>query len=177
MVAKQQFKDVGTTYSYESRASAVLHDGQLIYSGWSKSDDWSGSVLGVDLASPTMIIGVGDSPYVRYEGSGLYFIEPNENGALRLTLMPDAEFIRPHWKELHTGEPVVKLDAKTKNRFELNIPGFEGTYWIYRRDGWRWHLLDTLEDGIRFEALPGDYLIEKQPLRIKRKLLDEGWGD
>ena len=177
MVAKQQFKDEGTTFSFESRSSAVLQDRQLIYSGWSESDDWSDSVFGSDSASPTAIIGVGDSPFVRYEGSGLYFIEPNENGALRLTLMPDVEFIRPHWKELHTGEPVVKLDAASKNRFELSLPGFEGTCWIYRKDGWRWHLVETLEDGIRFEAIPGEYLIEKQPLRIKRKLLDEGWGD
>ena len=73
MVAKQQFKDVGTTFSFESRSSAVLQDRQLIYSGWSESDDWSDSVFGSDLASPTSIIGVGDSPFVRYEGEWVVF--------------------------------------------------------------------------------------------------------
>jgi hypothetical protein len=71
----------------------------------------------------------------------------------------------------------VQLDATTKHRFELSLPGFEGTCWIYRRDGWRWQLVESFEDGIGFEALPGDYLIEKNPLLIDRKVLDEGWGN
>ena len=33
MVAKQQFKDVDTTYSHESNSSAVFNEGSLIYSG------------------------------------------------------------------------------------------------------------------------------------------------
>ena len=177
MVAKQQFKDVPTTYSYESRSSAVLHDHKLIYSGWSESADWSRSVFGVDSASPQSIIGVGDSHFVGYKGSGLYFVEPVENDALRLTIMPDVEFIRPHWKELHTGEPVVNLNASTKHIFELSLPGFEGTSGIYRRDEWLWKLAHTLEGGIRFEAQPGEYLIEKRLTLIDRKVLEEGWGN
>jgi hypothetical protein len=37
--------------------------------------------------------------------------------------------------------------------------------------------VESFEDGIGFEALPGDYLIEKNPLLIDRKVLDEGWGN
>ena len=177
MVAKQQFKDVATTYSYESRSSAVLHNGCLIYSGWPESDEWSQAVLGSESVAVQSIIGVGNSPFVRYSGSGLYFIQPCENDALRLTIMPDVEFIRPHWKELHTGEMVAKIDDASKHRFDLLLPDFEGANWIYRRDNWRWQLVEKLEGTISFEAQAGEYLIEKQPVHINRKVLEEGWGD
>ena len=177
MVAKQQFKDVPTTYSYESRSSAVLHEGRLIYSGWSESDDWSLSVLGKGGKWPVALTGVGNSPFVNYEGNGLYFIEPSEKGGLRLSIMPNVEFIRPHWKELHTGDAVVKIDNYSKHLFELSLSNFKDTCWIYRKDGWRWKLIERLEGGIRFDALPGEYLIENQALSINRKVLDEGWGD
>ena len=58
--------------------------------------------------------GVGDSPFVHYEGSGLYFIEPNENGALRLTLMPNVEFIRPHWKSFTPVNPSLSWTLQAK---------------------------------------------------------------
>ncbi len=177
MVAKQQFKDVPTTYSYESRSSAVLHEGHLIYSGWSDNDDWTLSVLGKDRKSPLTLTGVGNSPFVNYEGSGLYFIESNKNDGLRLTILPDIEFIRPHWKEVHNGKPVVKLDSSNTHRFELTLPDFVDTCWIYRKEGWRWKFIERVNGDIRFDAQPGEYLIEKTPTRIKRKVLDEGWGN
>lgn len=169
MVAKQQFKDVETSFSFESRSSSVFHDGTLIYSGNIIVDE--ASSLG-----PKTIIGVGNSGFVKYAGTGLYFIEPCENEALRLTIMPDTEFIRPHWKELHTGDPVVKLDTSTPHAFELKLPDI-GKRWIYRKEGSRWILIAETEGAVRFEATPGEYLIEKEKLFIDRKVLEEGWGD
>ena len=177
MVAKQQFKDVPTTYSYESRSSAVLHDGHLIYSGWSDNDDWSLSVLGKDRKSPLTLTGVGNSPFVNYEGSGLYSIESSENGGLRLTILPDVEFIRPHWKEVHNGKPVVKLDSTNTHLFELSLPDFVDTCWIYRKEGWRWKFIESVNGGVRFDAQPGEYLIEKRLTWIDRKVLEEEWGN
>ena len=167
MVAKQQFKDVDTIYSFESRSSAVFHEGKLIYSG---------EIETAVPDHPQSIIGVGNSSFVNYEGTGLYFIEPCENGALHITLMPDTQFIRPHWKELHTGELVVKLDYEAEHDFELQLPSL-GKHWIYRREGPRWLLVSEKEGTVRFAAKPGEYLIEKEKLLIDRKLLEEGWGN
>ena len=167
MVAKQQFKDVDTIYSFESRSSAVFHEGKLIYSG---------EIETAVPDHPQSIIGVGNSSFVNYEGTGLYFIEPCENAALHITLMPDTQFIRPHWKELHTGELVVKLDYEAEHDFELQLPSL-GKHWIYRREGPRWVLVSEKEGTVRFAAKPGEYLIEKEKLLIDRKLLEEGWGN
>jgi hypothetical protein len=192
MVAKQQFKDVETSFSFESRSSSVFHDGTLIYSGW--SDQWRAGVPAVrgigDDAAPERIVGVGNSPFVKYEGTGLYFIEPCENEALRLTVYPDVEFLKPHWKELHTGEQVAQLDSSTPHTFELKLPdlGKEncaptqsvpdlGQRWIYHKTGSRWKLIAETEGVVSFTAQPGEYLIEKHKLTIDRKLLEEGWGN
>ena len=112
---------------------------------------------------------------MNYGGTGLYFIEPCENGALHITLMPDTQFIRPHWKELHTGEPVVRLDDEAQHKFELKLPAL-GKRWIYRREGPRWVPVTASEGAVRFAAQPGEYLIEQEKLMIDRKLLEEGWG-
>lgn len=169
MVAKQQFKDIETTYSYESRSSSVFHDGTFIYSG-SIVDEASSLV-------PQTIIGVGDSDVVKYDGTGLYVIEPAENGALRVTIEPDVEWLRPHWKECHTGDQVVKLVYDVSHPFTLKLPGFDAPRWIYRKEGYRWQLVAAPEDVVRFEAMPGEYLIEKQQISIDRKVLEEGWGN
>ena len=168
MVAKQQFKDVETSFSFESRSSAVFNNGTLIYSG-SIVDEASSLV-------PQTIIGVGNSDFVKYDGTGLYFIEPCENDALRLTIYPDVEFLKPHWKELHTGDPVVRLDSETPHIFELNLPDI-GKRWIYRKQGYRWELVAETEGPVSFTAQPGEYLLEKEKLIIDRKLLEEGWGN
>lgn len=168
MVAKQQFKGVKTIFSFESRSCAVFNEGTLIYSG-KIVDETSGLV-------PGTIIGVGNSPFVQYGGTGLYFVEPCENDALRLTILPDTEFIRPHWKECHTGDPVVRLDSATPHAFELNLPNI-GKRWVYRKQGYRWILIAETKGAVRFDAKPGEYLIEKQKLFIDRKVLEEGWGN
>ena len=148
----------------------------MIYSGFPECENWKAEVMGDAPSVPENIIGVGMSPFVRYEGSGLYFIESCENESLRVTLLPDTTFIRPHWKELHTGEAVVELDYATSHLFEIILPGNEGPRWIYRKSGSKWHLVAETSERIIFDALPGEYLIEKSPTEIDRRLLEEGWG-
>lgn len=164
MVAKQQFKDEQTTWSYESRSCSVFHSGTLIYSG---------KVGASAPGGPQTIIGIGGSEFVSYDGTGLYFVEPCENDALLITIMPDSEFIRPHWFECHTGDRVVKLDSETAHVFELNLPDFGKTGWLYRKNGTRWELQQKLDGAVRFDAFPGEYLLEKEKLIIDRKILEE----
>lgn len=188
MVAKQVFKTLPRLGGYATKTedrdnfgsfslsaitgtSCGLKDGVLVYSGWNPGEAADGGT------PPETIIGVGNSPYVEYAGSGLYFIEPCENGALRVTIEPDVEWLRPHWKECHTGEQVVKLIHDVSHNVKLKLPGFDAPRWIYRKDGYRWLLVAEPEDAVRFEAVPGEYLIEKEKLVIDRKLLEEGWGN
>ena len=70
------------------------------------------------------IVGYGNSPFVQYGGSGLYFIEVEEE-SVQIELLPHSKFLRHSW-EWHTdGEPVVELDDTTILPFELKLPGFD----------------------------------------------------
>ncbi|MDF7824542.1 hypothetical protein P4B35_11000 [Pontiellaceae bacterium B12227] len=188
MVAKQAFQTLSRLEPYTTPAEdrdafgsfalsassgfcRGLKDRTLVYSGWNK-----GEVAGEGVP-PETIIGVGNSPYVDYAGSGLYFIEPSENGALRVSILPDIEWLRPHWKECHTGDQVVKLIEDVSHPFKLKLPGMDAPRWIYRKEGYRWQLVASPKESIQFEAMPGEYLIEKEQLIIERKVLEEGWGN
>ena len=37
-------------------------------------------------------------------------------------------------------------------------------------------IIEELEGLVIFEAIPGEYLIEREALNIHRKVLEEGWG-
>ncbi|VGO19000.1 glycoside hydrolase 5 family protein [Pontiella sulfatireligans] len=188
MVAKQVFKTLPRLEPYSTKttdgdafdsfalsassgSSWGLKDHALIYSGWNTDE------VADEGTPPETIIGLGTSPYVDYAGSGLYFIEPSENDALRVTIEPDVEWLRPHWKECHTGDQVVKLICDVSHPFKLKLPGTEAPRWIYRKEGYRWQLVAAPKDAVQFEAMPGEYLIEKQQMRIDRKVLEEGWGN
>lgn len=74
--------------------------------------------------APKKIIGRGNSPFVRYEGTGLYFIDIGDEN-VQIKIYPHARFVR-NWWEWHTdGRPIVELDDQTERPFELNLPGRE----------------------------------------------------
>lgn len=108
----------GFALSFEHDLAMASVDGELIYSGdlvWCP----------VELPEmPKRIVGTGNSPFVKYEGTGLYFIDIGE-ADVQVEIYPHARFIR-NWWEWHTDErPIVELDDKTELPFELNLPGCE----------------------------------------------------
>ena len=70
------------------------------------------------------IVGYGNSPFVKYEGSGLYFIKVEE-GSVHIELLPHSKFLRPPWNWYTDCEPVVELDYAFIVPFELKLPGFD----------------------------------------------------
>jgi hypothetical protein len=112
--------------SIASLNDLYIHSGGVVWSPVAPPDN------------PKKIIGYGSSPFVRYEGRGLYFIDIGDE-SVQIEIYPYARFVR-NWWEWHTdGKAVVELDAETAFPFELNLPG---------------------RDPIRFDARPGLYEIE-----------------
>ena len=73
--------------------------------------------------APQQIVGYGKSPYVEYEGTGLYFINVSDE-SVEVELLPHSKLLRNIW-EWHTdAEPYVELDSSTALPFELKLPGF-----------------------------------------------------
>ena len=108
----------GFMYSFEQDLAVATSDNEFIHTG--DIDDCPVELPG----APKRIIGTGSSPFVKYEGTGLYFINITDN-EVQIEIYPHARFVR-NWWEWHTdGEPVVDLDDKTEFPFELNLPGCE----------------------------------------------------
>lgn len=108
---------------------------------------------------PKRIAGYGSSPFVQYEGEGMYFLEAGSEqeavgNAWTLKVMPHAEFIGK-------GEAVV--DREKAFPITLNLPDMELSSWEVVRIGNEDKTpVPTKLPAITFEATPGDYAIVKK---------------
>lgn len=73
--------------------------------------------------TPKQIVGYGNSPYVEYEGTGLYFINVLDE-SVEVELLPHSKRLRNIWEWHIDAQPYVELDSSTALPFELKLPGF-----------------------------------------------------
>jgi hypothetical protein len=107
-------------FSYALGCSAYADDDTLIYSERMPEEF-------IDHLLPKKpkfkrIVGHGSSPIVRYDGTGLYFIEQTGTGEWSLEILPDAEFLTPHYLHNGRGEKTVQLTDDVSHPFELDLP-------------------------------------------------------
>lgn len=57
------------------------------------------------------VIGCGNSPIVKYEGKGVYFIDKLEDGVWRLEVMPDAVTVKDPFEKPSLKKEVVKIKS------------------------------------------------------------------
>ncbi|MFQ6096158.1 MAG: hypothetical protein ACE5O2_00395, partial [Armatimonadota bacterium] len=72
---------------YDRRLSEMVTDDVFMYSNDTDTNPPALSKL-------RLIVGCGSSPLVRYEGTGAYFLEMLADGAWKLTVYPDAVWVR-----------------------------------------------------------------------------------
>ncbi|MEC8333111.1 MAG: hypothetical protein VXZ83_03195 [Verrucomicrobiota bacterium] len=84
-----------TATDFKEGTSAYADDVSLIYSG-----DMPQRYVDHLLSAARLrdgfrrIVGVGNSPFVRYDGTGLYFVDLNESGGATIKILPDCEWLR-----------------------------------------------------------------------------------
>jgi hypothetical protein len=167
LVAREVFKETpryipyGTTeddadrfgnaaLSFPMDLSAYASDDLLIHTGDLKSDF-------IELPRiPKKIAGYGSSPFVDYQGKGMYFLEAVfEDGQFTnrwtLKVMPHAEFV---------GKDTTDVNREQTFPFTLRFPGMDFRGWEVRRtEGGRTVRAATAPLSISFDATPGDYEI------------------
>ena len=108
------------------------------------------------------IVGRGNSPYAKYGGSGLYFIESQNGKGVTIKILPDAEFQIPYYLRNERGEKAVRLSTDASHTFELNLPGFGSGSTVFHKVGDRWKTIKRQSGSVRFEAKPGEeYAVRK----------------
>ena len=107
--------------SYPNRRAALMAPDALMYSGPGGEFPYRGP------SALREIVGWGNSPAVRYDGTGSYRIAIEED-ELRVRLFPDVAYTRPVWQR-PSANPLPKLcviDTETPRRLEILLPGWRG---------------------------------------------------
>ena len=105
------------------------------------------------------IAGVGSSPVVRYDGTGIYFLDRVREGVWRLEVYPDAEPVRDPFVMPNPGKLVTRAIARTWP-MTVTLPDLGGTFTVERVSPG-----GTTADSIaravggRFTVTPGVWLL------------------
>ena len=108
-------------------------------------------------ANPQRIIGVGDSPFITYAGTGIHFLEQTSDKQYQLTILPSVTLLSPQWHEAAQGKPVVELDRTTALPFHLQLPGKPTIAGVESKVGEGWQ--PVAFENNQFLAAPGEYRI------------------
>jgi hypothetical protein len=108
--------------------------------------------------SPELIVGCGNSPLARYEGSGMYVLKIDGDQA-QLQILPDVRYLYPTWQRRgpKLTERVCELSTKAAHPFELLLPGWTGNVSVVRVAQDQTTRVTLEKDRTRFRARPGTY--------------------
>ena len=137
-----------------------------------------------------LIRGVGDSPLVKYDGTGLYFVDFKPSGEVSVEILPDCEWLRspvtggmmlnangevPESDDPPYASPqeyyaiARKYQKQVSNRYITDVehvmtlaaPNLPSSPKVYRIEGAEFRPIDLLGTApLRFMAKPGSYRIQ-----------------
>ena len=173
IVAKALFESTpaGTAFDYDSpneqtgvnyaiskeRNLSVFSDSdRLYYSG--DITEWNP----VEVSGTVKhIAGTGNSLLAEYSGSGLYFIDDEED-ELHITLEPNHEWTGEPWNSLSQGQ-VSSLDETSTNKLSIHLDRWgDGNYSVYRINGSREEKVMDVSSLSDMDLIPGEYIVRKQ---------------
>ena len=148
-------EQVGPNYAISrSRDLSIWSDEeQLIYTG--DITQWAPVEIS---AGVKKIAGVGSSPLVEYDGTGMYFIEDNGNELL-ITVEPDHAWVGEPWNSRQKGL-VSQLDYDAAHKMSVSMDAWpKGRYTLFRIDGDERTVISELSDLTGMTVSPGKYAV------------------
>ncbi len=105
------------------------------------------------------IAGFGDSPVVKYDGKGAYFLDKLEDGIWRLEVMPDAILVDNPFGN-NSLEKTLAVIKHGKWEMEVNLPGLGKEFEVKGiNEG---NNFDETSVGNSFQIEPGTYILSKK---------------
>ena len=144
-------------YSYEKNLSIFSSEQMYSYSGNVSPGDFPQPVKGVD-----HILGLGSSPVVSYDGTGIYSVHISDN-SISIELEPNTEQLKPLWGKDFLVSLVTKLDYSTAHNFTLNIDAWDVDQCdLFRIVGEDKIKAEFAGNGkFSFDAVPGRYEVSR----------------
>lgn len=144
---------------YETDLAEMVSETKFIYTNHTQSKPVMAGQL-------TEIAGSGNSPVIRYEGTGAYFLDKIAEGAWRLEVMPDAIWIDNPFGRNSLNRTLAVINWR-EWPMSIELPqlgtGFSITP-LNEGNSWRPHV-----SGNTFDIRPGTYLITKSDTKYKLK--------
>jgi hypothetical protein len=109
------------------------------------------------------IAGVGNSPVVKYEGTGAYFLDKLEDGDWRLEVMPDAIQVKDPFEKASPKKHVVQIQQQA-NRMQLSLPDFEEEFFLFAVDSGNKYSQSVNSNS--FFIHPGVYVLSRKGGRM-----------
>jgi hypothetical protein len=106
----------------------------------------------------SQIAGYGNSPVIKYDGAGAYFLDKLENGIWRLEIMPDALIIDNPYGRNSLNKKVAVVQWN-KRKMKINLNDLGSTFLITPINQGNNYTPEISEGS--FLILPGTYLITK----------------
>lgn len=141
---------------YENDLTELVSDTRFFYSNHTSSTPPSPAEL-------TEIAGFGNSPVVKYDGKGAYFLDRINNGLWRLEVMPDAHWLGDPYARVSPNRQVAAVHY-TKRDMTLHIPGLGDDFRIRAINEGN-DFATTVKDG-KFEIMPGVYILQARRNRV-----------
>ena len=108
------------------------------------------------------VAGVGSSPVVRYEGTGIYFLDRVRPGVWRLEVYPDVVPVRDPF-EPPSPEKIVTRAISRRWPMTVMLPDLGGEFRVQQVAGGNVQV--SAEDG-RFTVEPGVYVLSKEAIDL-----------
>jgi len=117
------------------------------------------------------VAGVGNSPVVKYAGSGAYFLDKLEEGAWRLEVMPDAIYIRDPFERPSPKKEVTRI-CWQKNQMQISFVDLGNDFTIKALNEGNNYSSTSGSDGFQIE--PGTYLLVSKGKKFSGKIKNIG---
>ena len=135
---------------YENNLAEWNSNKKFIYTNHTESSP-------VNIRELTQVAGCGNSPVVKYDGTGAYFLDKIKEGVWRLEVMPDALWVRDPYEKASLKKTVSVVQYNTR-KMKIELPGLSSDFEITPLN--EGNDYQTIVEDNQFNIRPGTYLIK-----------------
>ncbi len=135
--------------SYEENLSEMNSDKEFYYSNNTNTNPVKPEML-------TNIAGVGNSPIIKYDGTGAYFLDKLENGIWRLEVYPDCIWLNDPFEQTSLTKEAARLFWNKRN-ITINLVDLGEGFTVKKLNGMESKKISVNKNELNID--PGIYLL------------------
>ncbi|MDQ7818060.1 MAG: cellulase family glycosylhydrolase [Melioribacteraceae bacterium] len=147
--ANNQFEDF--SIRYEEDLSELNNDSLFIYTNNTKSEP-------KNIFSLKQIAGVGSSPFIKYDGTGAYFLDKIDEKVWQLEVYPDVLWLRDPFEQTSLSRQVARL-FWNEREMKISLPDLKNNFTVYPLEN---RNAKKRAESFSFNVTPGVYILSQK---------------